>query len=273
MRAAAYLTLVLMLSLPGAAARAGQACQPVPSAPEAVRKALRLALDTREHLERSGASLAVIGRVGSDLSKHGLRYSHAGFVWRDHPKGRWLVRHLLNHCGTDTSALYDEGLGNFFSGLPFRYEALLVIPSPEVQQRLARMLRTDLPLRLYEPHYNMIANPWATRSQNSNQWLLEVSAATLAAPGAVDSRATVQAWLKAHAYQPTPLRIGATQRLGATLFRANLSFTDHPLDTRLSGVYPVVTVDSVVRFLERFDPATRQAVVELDPQPARGAPR
>jgi hypothetical protein len=41
----------------------------------------------------------LIGRVGSDLSEHGLRYSHAGYAWRDNPKGRWLVTHLLNRCG------------------------------------------------------------------------------------------------------------------------------------------------------------------------------
>ncbi|MNW19810.1 hypothetical protein D3C71_2199570 [compost metagenome] len=35
------------------------------------------------------------------------------------------------------------------------------------------------------------------------------------------------------------------------LFSANVAFTDHPIGTRLAGDYPVVTVRSIIEYLER----------------------
>src|SRR6185295_10341214 len=168
LRAAA---LVLALCA-GGGAHAGGACSEAPPTPESVRKGLQLALKTFEALEQSGEKLALIGRIGSDLSKHKLRYSHMGAVWRDHPKGRWTVVHMLNHCGTASGALYDEGLGNFFNDDPFAYETIIAFPGAENQERLIKLLGTSLPDSLYHPGYNMVAYPWSTKYQNSNQWLV-----------------------------------------------------------------------------------------------------
>ena len=73
------------------AAHAGRACEE--RAPDAVvtQRALQLAHETFERLTKSGAQVALIARAGQDLSRYGVRYSHLGFVWRDHPKGAWRV--------------------------------------------------------------------------------------------------------------------------------------------------------------------------------------
>src|SRR5688572_19591228 len=130
------LILVIALLLSSTAVYAGRECVEKPLGPEAVRKGLRLAAQVREQLDRSDARIALVGRVGSDLSRHGLRYSHAGLIQRDHPAGRWIVVHALNACGTTGSALFEEGLGNFFFDDPFLYEAIVVVPSARLQQRL-----------------------------------------------------------------------------------------------------------------------------------------
>jgi len=90
---------------------AGSSCEERTIGPEEIQKAMQMALKTRQALEASGASAAVVARVGSDISEHGLRYTHAGAVLRDHPKGKWIFVHLLNDCGSDRSGIYDEGLG------------------------------------------------------------------------------------------------------------------------------------------------------------------
>lgn len=267
MRAARLLFILTLLAAP--AAHAGRGCTEVAPSPEAARKALTLGLRVQEWLDASGARLALIARVGSDLSAHGLRYSHTGYVWRTAPGGPWRVRHLLNHCGTATAGLYEEGLGNFFSDTPFRYEALLAVPAPALQQQLARELGGPHVLDVFEPTYNMLANPWGTHMQNSNQWLLEFTALALAEPGVSDRR-SAQAWLAAQGYVPGDIRVSAAERLGATLMAANISFTDHPLATRLGGHYPAVTAESVVDFLAHLDPSLRRGVVALpDPLPAK----
>lgn len=257
------LALLLALACAAPAAFGGAACSDTPPSPESVRKGLQLAYKTFQALDASGQALALIGRVGSDLSKHKLRYSHMGMVWRDHPKGRWTVVHMLNNCGTAESALYDEGLGNFFNDDPFAYETIIAFPGPQYQDRLIRALGTALPASLYTPAYNMVAYPWSTRYQNSNQWLLETLAGAWAPPGAVFNRQQAQGWLKQAGYQPTLLRLGPMERLGGRMFRANIAFDDHPNELRFSDRIYTVTVESVLEFVRRLDPQTRVVVLQL----------
>jgi hypothetical protein len=255
------LFLVTLISNP---ALAGRSCQEHPPMPADVQKGLHLALKTKQVLMRSDATIALLGRVGSDLSAYGLRYSHAGFVWRDHPKGQWLVVHALNRCATATSAVFDEGLGNFFLDDPFAYEVLVVIPSRDTQKKLTHLLSSTLPDQLHQAAYNMLAYPWSTGYQNSNQWLLELLAAAFAPAGLINSRAQAQQWLHQQGYTPSEVQVSALQRLGARLFSANVQFDDHPFADRIAGRYHVVTVESVVRFLIQVDPHTTQQVIRLE---------
>ena len=255
------LLLVLLTSNP---ALAGRSCQEQPPTPVVVQKGLQLALKTQQVLAQSDTTVALLGRVGSDLSAYGLRYSHAGFVWRNHPKGQWLVVHALNHCATATAAVFDEGLGNFFLDDPFAYEVLVVIPARDTQEKLRRLLSSTLSDQLHQAAYNMLAHPWSTRYQNSNQWVLELLAAAFAPAGLVTSRAQAQQWLRQQGYIPSEVQVSALQRLGARLFSANVQFDDHPFSDRIAGQYQVVTVESVVRFLNRLDPHTMQQVIRLD---------
>lgn len=255
-------TLSLLLFVFAAPASAGTACSEKVPTPDAVRKALDLGLKTRSTLEASGVQVAIIGRIGSDLSEYGLRYSHAGFVWRDHPGGRWLVVHMLNQCGTPNSDLFVEGLGSFFLDDPLVYEALLVVPSAEWQAHIARVLGSEVPRRFYEPKYSLIANPWATIYQNSNQWLLEVTAAA-SSNAAAASRADAQSWLRRQGYAPSVLVLPPLKRLGARLFAANTRFDDHTNEEWSSSRYNVVSVESVERFVRRVDAGARSAVVTV----------
>jgi hypothetical protein len=228
-----------------------------------VRKGIALALKTRDRLEQAHAKIVLIGRVGADLSEHGLRYSHAGLAWRDNPKGRWLVTHLLNHCGRADSELFDEGLGKFFLDDPFAYETIIVVPSPSLQEGLVGKLMSRLPLVLHTSNYSMMASPFSTRYQNSNQWLLELVAAAMAGTEII-SRSDAQRWLHDSGYTPSQVRISPMKRLGAALFKTNVRFDDHNEQEQASGRYQIVSVESVIDFLFRLDPEARRFVVALD---------
>lgn len=243
-------------------AQAGRPCGETEARPETVMQALELAHKTRQALDDSGAQVALVARVGQDLSKYGLRYSHVGYAWRDHPQGRWLVVHELNQCGTAQSALYNEGLGNFFLDDMFAFESLIVIPGAAVQARIAQLLASRTPLALHAERYNMVAYAYSTKYQNSNQWLLEVLAAAMAAEPVVN-REQAQAWLKLAGYEPITVNIPATTRLGGRMFRANVAFDDHPFGRRMAGLIDTVTVDSVVRFLERREGRANKVSVTL----------
>ena len=242
--------VMIALLLCAAAAHAGRPCEDKPLAAADVKRAMNLAESTAQRLDATGAQVVVLARVGQDLSAYGLHYSHLGFAYRDADAGAWRVVHELNQCGTAASALYRQGLGEFFLDRMVRYEAGIVVLSPEAQHRLLPLLRDNQRItQWHTPSYNMLAYPWATRYQQSNQWALETLAGAL--EPAATTRRQAQAWLQLHDYQPTTLRLGPLARLGARMTRANIAFDDHPNDKRFSDRIETVSVDSVFAWLQR----------------------
>ncbi|MDC8759065.1 DUF2145 domain-containing protein [Janthinobacterium fluminis] len=260
----ARLALPALLLALAAPAQAGRPCEPKAGDPAIVVKSLDLAYKARQALDASGAQVALIARAGQDLSKYNLRYSHMALAWRDHPAGRWVVVHELNDCGSAESALFNEGLGNFFLDDIFEYKTSILVPNAATQAALARLLASDTPRRLHGAHYNMLAYPYSTKYQNSNQWVLETYAAASAAQGKIENRDEAQAWLKKAGYAPITLHIPATTRLGARMFRANIAFDDHPFDRRMAGQIDTVTVDSMQQFIKRRDIEVREINIAAD---------
>ncbi len=240
------------------AAQAGSSCEQRAPDASVVQQALGLAYEARQRLDSSGGEIALIARAGQNLSQYGVHYSHLGFVWRDHPKGAWRVVHELNECGTATSDIYDEGLGNFFLDDLWKMEGIILIPGEPMQKRLVSVLTARRHLSLHHVHYNMVAYPFSTQYQNSNQWALEVIAVAESLDAPVKSRRLAQQWLELAGYQPTELRLDALTRLGARVSKANIAFDDHPSQLRWSDRIRTVTADSVFSFVTNRDPvATR----------------
>ncbi|KRG71577.1 hypothetical protein ABB29_02075 [Pseudoxanthomonas dokdonensis] len=201
--------------------------------------------------------VVLLARAGQDLSRFNLRYSHMGFAVRAGNDSRWRSIHLLNRCASDRSDLYDEGLVNFVGESALRDGILLAIPTMELQQRLYPLLiQSDgLARAVHDPRYSALAYPFATEFQNSNQWILEVIAAAQMGLSADDRsnpelRPLLQSWLKANKYQPSRLHIKLHERIAARAGVANVAVVDHPAGERLSGDYSVVTVKSVIDFLQ-----------------------
>lgn len=240
------------LALAGASvlpfAHAGTTCEATTPSPRAVAEAAATARSVVAALDEADAPVALVSRVGTDLSKQGLRYSHAGFAVRDHADGRWTVVHLLNDCGSDRSALYAQGLVNFFADDLVAQDARITWLQPDVAERLAATLVALRDDPLFLPRYNLIARPGSDDYENSTAWVLE----HLAAATRDDVRDRAQAWRIAQSlgYRPGHVRIPYTKRVLGGLFSANLVFTDHPVATRLSGDYPVVTVRSILEWLD-----------------------
>lgn len=247
---AATAALALVTGLAPAPAAAGQNCVEKPPSVEQIRRSLDLAVKTVRWLDDSGAKLVIIARRGQNLDRYGLRYSHLGYVYRDDAAKAWRVVHKLNQCGTAESALYRQGLAEFFSDDLYDFEAGLVIPTPAVQEALRPLLQDNTRAAvLHHKPYSMVAYPWAQRYQQSNQWALETLACAVE-PGACE-RGRAQAWLQFKGYLPTTLNLSAGQRLGARVGTANVAFDDHPSARRFSDRIDTVTVDSVFAFLQR----------------------
>lgn len=241
--------LAAVLALAAGAAAAGRPCDVPEPAPEMARLGLQMADATRAALGKIDDEVVLIARAGQDLSKYGLTYSHLAFALREHPAGAWSVVHKLNACGTASSALYDEGLLNFFGDSPFRYQAGIWRLAPDAQARLKKALLGKKAKDYLEPRYSLVAYPFSTQYQNSNGWVLEMLAFALAPEDEANTRVSAQGWLKAQGYVPTQLELGTLTRLGARVTRANVAFDDHPPELRWSGRIQTVTVDSIVTWL------------------------
>lgn len=254
---------LVVFTLTSAPAHAGQTCEEKPPTVDALRSGLNLGAKVRDQLDASNAEVVLIARVGQDLSKYNLKHSHLAFLVRNMnhhlssssaPAEKWTVFHMLNQCGKTNSSLFAEGLGMFFMDAPFRYEAMVITPSPALQARLKTVLVSDLLTRFKANRYNMLAYPFNPASQNSNQWVLEVLAAAISQERPILSREDAEAYLQYVGFQPSVIHLDTLTRLGATLTKQNINFNDHPFGKRMAGRIETVTVESVEKFLKRRDP-------------------
>ncbi|MGE8214345.1 MAG: DUF2145 domain-containing protein [Stenotrophomonas sp.] len=257
-----------------APAFAQEACSPRYPPPTTIAAMFDMAAVTADTLNAlPDVDVAIAARGGQDLSKYGLRHSHLAFLVRN-DSGSWDVVHLLNRCKTDNSDLFREGLVNLVGESSITTDLRVGIPTPAVRAALKTLLSGDAPSAraLHEPRYSMLAYPGSTEYQNSNQWILEVTAAAMAqAAGepALADRSSALAWLKQKSYAPTRMHIGIGKRLGARFFADNVAVTDHPASERISGNYSVVTVESVFDFLHRSGALERElSVAHQTPVPA-----
>jgi hypothetical protein len=231
-------------------AHAGRSCEPTPISPTQLADAATTALTVAAALDEADAPVAIVSRVGRDLGKHGLVYSHAGFALRDHPDGRWTVVHLLNDCSDDGSGLYAQGLANFFADDLVNQDARITWLQPAMAQRLATRLHALPRDPLYTSRYNLIARPGSRDYQNSTAWVLEHLGAAMAERTTIRDRREAYRIAFADGFEPDIIRIPYAKRIVGGVFGANIAFTDHPVATRLGGEYPVVTVRSILRWLQ-----------------------
>jgi len=253
------LLTALALFAIAAAAHAGRPCDEVAPTTDAVARGMTLAEHVQTSLDASGAQVVLLARAGQDLRKYGLDYSHLGIAYRTSlppddaasaPRTVWRVVHKLNQCGTGVAAVYRQGLGEFFLDNPYRYDAAYVVLSPAAQAALLPLVQDPgRVLAMHTPAYNVVAYPWATKYQQSNQWALETLAAAM--EPAVHSRAQAQSWLALHEFEPTTLHLGPFTRLGGELTRANVAFDDHPNAKRFTDHIETTTVDAIFAWLPR----------------------
>ena len=245
---------------------AGTACSDAPPKPESIQQAFQAAYKLHNKLEAAQPQIALIARVGQDLSKYGVRYSHIAFVRKDAASNQWRTVHLLNGCNSNQSALWHEGLANFFLDDLHAYEALLIIPSPALQTKLLSIVNDEAAIKaMHQPLYNMVAYPFSEKYQNSNQWALELLAQALSQQAAfvapITNRKQAQQWLKLTNYEPTTMKLGAMTRLGARMFKANVAFDDHPNERRFADLIDTVTVESVAAYIRKVDAGSSSEVI------------
>lgn len=215
-------------------------------------------------LNASGCRVALLSRPGSDLSRFRFEgeaptYTHTGFVVRQ--ADGWHVYQMLNIHGGPEGHLFRQALATFYRDDPHEYRCGVLAPGRELQERIEATLQSPLANRLHSSRYSRLAYPFATRYQNSNQWVMEIIAAAQSGRGSRDS---VQDYLRQRGLSPTVLRApGYIAQSAFALFSGNTRFDDHPLRSRLAGRIAFLTEPSIRRYLEATDGLTLNETVGI----------
>jgi hypothetical protein len=249
--------LLLAISAPAAAGLSSQYCDPGRSLTlEHKDRLLRITAIVRGELERSHAEVAIVSRMGLDLARWDIRYSHAGVSLRSGSDSPWSVRQLYYACDERMPRIFDQGLAAFLFGAErpdLGHISIVLMPARGEGEPVRRAaLDNRLALALLGGRYSANAYPFSTRYQNCNQWLVELLAAAWGGIAAEpDARERTQRWLADQHYEPTRVEVGwrPVMWAGAT-FSPWLHNDDHPEEDLAATTYRIslpAAVEGLVR--------------------------
>lgn len=225
---------------------------------------LRFAAVLREELTSSEENVALVSRSGLDLSRFGIRYSHAALAWRS-DAGIWAARQLYYACDERRPRIFDQGLAGFAMGTDdprLGYLSIVRMPPEAVLALRPALLDRPRVQHLLAAQYSANAYAFSTRYQNCNQWVIEMLAAGWGdlADGD-DVRTRAQDWLRAARYTPAPVPVHSWWLMQAAHFVPLLQLDDHPAHDRAARELVVSLPAAVEQFVRARFPASER--VEL----------
>lgn len=219
----------------------------------------------KQELADSGRDMALIARSGLDLSRFGMRYSHAGVSLKASPDTAWAVRQLYFACDEYKPLLYDQGIAAFVLGSnepAIGYVSVVLLPAEQDEELGRAALDNQRALQLLGQNYSANAYPFSARYQNCNQWVLELLATAWGhldtdAEGAV-VRVRAQSWLQDQGYAPAVFDVGFRPLLWLGAFIPWVHADDHPDSDTAQALYRVSMPAAIEAFVQRTVPgATR----------------
>ncbi|MDP1899738.1 MAG: DUF2145 domain-containing protein [Rubrivivax sp.] len=235
---------------------------PSPLNAEEKSRLLRFGAVIKAELESSGQPLALVARSGLDLSRFGLRYSHAGLSLKASPDTPWAVRQLYYACDERQPRIYDQGMAAFLMGsheARVGYVSAVLLPDAEGAELARAALDNPTALQVLGPVYSANSYPFNLRYQNCNQWVMELLAAAWGRPGTDrDPRAQAQGWLKERGYEPSLLDVGWRPLMWLGELIPWVHSDDHPAQDLAQSRYRVSMPASIEAFVRAQVPgATR----------------
>jgi hypothetical protein len=246
---------------------------PVALSPAQQDRLFRFGALIKAELESSGQTLAVISRSGLDLSRFGLRYSHAGLSLKASDNTPWSVRQLYYACDEGRPRIYDQGISGFVLGTdePAEGYVSLVFLPPERARALERTaLDRQQALQVLNARYSANAYPYSLQYQNCNQWVMEVLALAWGEVAAeadqpARTRSEAQAWLQAQGYAPSVMDVGWRPLMWLGNLLPWLHSDDHPDADLARAIYRVSMPASIEGFVRAQAPeATRVELCHND---------
>lgn len=228
-------------------------------------RVIPFAKKVEQTLAERGAVVALVSRMGRDPAQmpDGVgEYTHVG-IWvyseitaADGTKVRGYTIYNLYQNKEDSgrSDLVQDFPAEFF-GAVFKLKAGIVIPTPELQAEILRVLNSPTYQELHVPAYSVVANPYEWKYQNCTNFVMDV---LVAAIYDTKSRSEITQHLREY-YEPQDVKISGMTAFFGSLFVNGFETSDHhgsPMQTS--------TFDSIARFLNHYHMADHVLEVSED---------
>jgi hypothetical protein len=217
-----------------------------------------------EHaLADKGARVAIVARKGRPASElpEGMHYTHTAFAVYSQittQDGRAVPGYAMYNVYQDDkrpdfSALVQDYPIDFFAGVA-ELEAGVIIPSPELQQRLLEIIGSPAYSALHDPRYSAIANPYTVGRQNCTEFVLDVINAAIYR---TDDIRVIKANERAF-FVAQPVNVNPFKLLLGSMFSAEITMSDQP-------AAPVTaTFEKIGDYLQKYDVGAEMLEVRHD---------
>lgn len=233
---------------------------------ENIERVVPFAKKVERALAERGAVVAIVARMGrdpADMPDEAGKYTHVG-IWIysevTAENGRKVNGYATYNLYQDAA---DHGRSNLvqdfpveFFGRVFDLNAGIVIPTPEMQKELLRVVTSPAYEELHVPAYSVVANPYEWRFQNCTNFVMALIVSAIY--GTTD-RAEISGHMRDY-YEPSDVGVGGVTRVLGSVFVQGFATSDH-------GGRPIrtSTFDSIVGFMTRYGLAeTVLEVTETD---------
>ncbi|MCZ6641465.1 MAG: DUF2145 domain-containing protein [Gammaproteobacteria bacterium] len=259
-RLLASLAITLVVAVSATTGQAASRQAPVQTVLELDRVATFAKMLERE-LAARGARIAIVSRVGRPQGElpPGFRYTHTGFAVYSEittSDGRTVPGYAMYNLYQDAERLDASNLVtdypvDFFGGV-FELRSGVIIPTPQLQQRLLRVLGSHTYRDLHVADYSSVANPFDARFQNCTEFILDV---LNAAVYETDDMALLKSNARAY-FDAQPVKVG---RLKARI--ASWRNDDITLKDQKGGKIETATFTTIAQYMDKY--GLSQAQFEL----------
>ena len=233
-----------------------RSCEQAPQLSAAQQDRLfRFGAIIKTELDASGQSLALVARSGLDLSRFGMRYSHAGLSLKASQNTPWSVRQLYYACDEQKPRIFDQGMAGFLLGshtADVGYISVVFLPPADAAALERAALDNRRAMQVLSPSYSANAYPYSLQYQNCNQWVMEMLALSW---GGLDEfaalRPQAQHWLQAQGYSATVFEVGSRPLMWLASFIPWIHSNDHPAEDLDQQRYRVSMPASIEAFVQR----------------------
>jgi len=221
------------------------------------------AKDVEKYAAAQGARAFIIGRVGrpeKDLPK-GIKFTHtavavySAITLKDGSTvNGYAIHNLYQEAGKpDISSLVVDYPVDFFWGVN-ELKAGIIIPGPELQQRIIATISSGKNKELHNPAYSVIASPYNDELQNCTEHTLDIINASIYQTTDINRlKQNARAHFKGQKIRTNPFKL----MLGS-VFMDDVATRDH------DGKVVTATFSTIGRYLQDNDLASHTVVFNRD---------